>query len=242
MLHRSLRWLGLACVLAAAALVIVTPSGATGAAQAAGGAAGGMYNWYTLDAGQSVEWDFAYPGKSEPTLIAFGIDPANSIRINVYTDEQWRSLGAGVWPVEPVGRGTSGTLLGWPNNQDLIKSGDLFWEAMAWPAVLYHIQLSNSSQGPARYWIAQAGPGAGELAPYAPLAPANPAPQAAAAKPAPAVQAQAPTGTASTHNAPPPKTLPVSGGVAPILAPAVGPLLVGAGWLVRRCAGQGRAA
>jgi hypothetical protein len=83
------------------------------------------------------------------------VEPANSIAVNVYDDGQWRSLGAGVWPVEPVGRGTSGTLGEWSSNQDLIDNGSLFWEAVAWPAVLFHIQVTNLTQSPVGYWIAR---------------------------------------------------------------------------------------
>jgi len=223
-------------VLALAGLVLLTanPACAAGLAQQAG-PVGGIYNWYALPPGQSVEWVFHYPGHGDAALIAFGIDPANAITINVYTDEQWRSLGAGVWPVEPVGRGTPGTLDAWSNSQELIKSGSLFWEAVTWPEVIFHIHMTNVSQGEARYWIAQDGPGAGQLAPYAPIAPIGaPAPAGAPAQPQPVAPAgQISPGAAS--DAPPPQTLPVTGAVA--LAPlAAGLVLAAAGWRLRTAA------
>ncbi len=90
----------------------------------------------------------------------------------------------------PVGRGTSGTAGAWSGNQDPINNGKLFWEAWARPAVTFHIQVTNSTQSPARYWIAQAGPGAGELTPNFPVVAAGPTAQPAAAVPTPAAQAQ----------------------------------------------------
>jgi len=232
-------------VLALAGLVLLTanPACAAGLAQQAG-PVGGIYNWYALPPGQSVEWVFHYPGHGDAALIAFGIDPANAITINVYTDEQWRSLGAGIWPVEPVGRGTPGTIDAWSDSQDLIKNGSLFWEAVTWPEVIFHIQMTNASQGEARYWIAQSGPGAGQLAPYAPIAPVSlPAPAAdaldgAAAQPQPAAPAgQISPGAASASDAPPPQTLPVTGSVA--LGPlAVGLVLAAAGWRLRATAAR----
>ena len=173
MSHSFSRLAGLILVMVGVVLLAVNPAGAAGLPQQAG-VAGGMYNWYPLAPGQSVEWVFHYPGHGDAALIAFGVDPANSIKVDVYTDDQWRSLGAGIWPVEPVGRGTPGTLDQWSGSQDLIDSGDLFWEAVTWPEVIFHIQIANASQAPARYWIAQGGPGAGELAPYAPIAAISP--------------------------------------------------------------------
>jgi hypothetical protein len=41
----------------------------------------------------------------------------------------------------------------WSGNQDLINNGKPFWEAGARPAVIFHIQVINSAQGAARYWI-----------------------------------------------------------------------------------------
>ena len=195
--------LGAALVLAVAALLLALPAGATGLSQS-----GGVDTWYVLEAGQSAEWLFQYPGNSQPALIAFGIDPDNSIRVDVYTDQQWRNMGAGQWPVEPVGRGTTGTLLGWSGEQELLDKGDLFWEAVSPKAVLFHIQLSNTTAAPARYWIAQAGPGTGQLTPYAAPALAQPAPQPTAAPAVPAKPAEQGGGG-------PPQTLPETGGPLP---------------------------
>ena len=221
------RLAGMALVWMAVVLLAVSPACAAGLLQQAG-PAGGVYNWYALAPGQSVEWVFHYPGHGDAALIAFGVDPANSIRIEVYTDEQWRSLGAGIWPVEPVGRGTPGTLDEWSGSQDLINAGSLFWEAATWPEVVFHIQMTNSSQGEARYWIAQGGPGAGQLAPYAPIAPIGQA--APAALPAPAARPQQPAAPAGA--AQPPQTLPVTG-TAAFLPLVAGLALAALGWRVR---------
>ncbi len=222
----------MALVLVGVVLLVVSPTYAAGLPQQTGGVAGGMYNWYALAPGQAVEWVFHYPGHGDAALIAFGVDPANSIAINVYTDEQWRSLGAGIWPVDPVGRGTPGTLDEWRDSQDLINNGSLFWEAVTWPEVLFHIQITNSSQGEARYWIAHAGPGAGELAPYAPIAAVVPAAPPPAPATAPAAQTQ-PQPAASAQGSQPPQTLPVTGGAALIPWLAAGLALVVAGRRVR---------
>jgi hypothetical protein len=242
MSHPFPRSVGLALALAAAVLFIVSPACAVDLPQQAGGGVGGMNNWYTLAPGQSAEWIFRYPGGDNPALTAFGVDPANSITIDVYDDEQWRSLGAGEWPVEPVGRGTPGTLDQWSGNQDLINNGNLFWEAAAGSAALFHIQITNSSQSPARYWIAQGGSAAGELTLYSPMAAASPTPQPTAAAPAAAVQSpppqpgtagQAPSGGAGTQQSPPPLTLPVTGGAPLILSFGAGLALVAMGRLLR---------
>ena len=230
-----------AFVLAVVVLSVAGPAHAAGQPQQVGGVAGGIYNWYTLAAGGSVEWVLHYSGSDNPALIAFGVDPANSIAVNVYDDGQWRALGAGNRSVVPVGRGTSGTAGAWSGNQDLINNGKLFWEAGARPAVIFHIQVINSTQGPARYWIAEAGPGAGELTPNFSVAAATPTAQPAAAAPTPAGQTQQPAaagqaspGGTGAQGSPPPQTLPVSGSAPLVLSFGAGLTLVGAGWLVRR--------
>jgi hypothetical protein len=235
---------GLALVLAAVVLFPVSHANAAGLPQQAGGVVGGMNNWHALEPGQSVEWVFRYPGGNEPALIAFGADPANSISVNVYDDGQWRALGAGEWPVEPVGRGTSGTLGKWSDNQDLIDNGNLFWEAAARPAVLFHIQVTNSAQVPSRYWIAQAGSGAGELTPYSPpVSAAGPGsqPTADASTPAtqtqprqPATAEQTLPGGAGAQGSQPPQTLPITGSASLILLLGAGLVLVAAGRRVHR--------
>jgi LPXTG-motif cell wall-anchored protein len=247
MSHPFYRVARLALALAAAVLFTVHPAGASGPHQEAGAAVVGMYNWHTLASGQSVEWLFRYPGGDDPALIAFGTDPANSITISVYDDAQWRALGAGDWQIEPVGRGTSGTLNKWNENQDLIDSGNLFWEAAAGAAALFHIQLTNSSQGPGRYWIAEGGSAGGELTPYSALAAASPTSQPTLAAPSTVTSAQAPQpagagqsafGTAVAQPLQPPQTLPITGAAGVILALAAGLMLVVAGWLLRRRAGE----
>lgn len=241
MRYSTSRSAGLVLAWVAVILLVASPACAAGPAQQAV-PVGGIYNWYALAPGQSVEWVFHYPGHGDAALIAFGIDPANTITINVFTDEQWRSLGVGIWPVEPIGRGTPGTLDAWSNSQELINNGSLFWEAVTWPEVIFHIQMTNASQGEARYWIAQDGPGAGQLAPYAPIAPLSapasagaPAPAGAPAAAPARPQPVAPAGQVSPgapSEAPPPQTLPVTGAEA--LGPlAVGLVLAAAGWRLR---------
>ena len=149
MSHAIARSLRLAVALAILVLGTAGPVHAAGLPQGAG-AAGGLNNWYTLPAGGSAEWIFHYPGSNDPALIAFGVDPANSIAVNVYNEEQWRVLGAGDRSVEPVGRGTAGTAGVWNGNRDLIDNGQLFWEASARPAVTFHIQVINTTQAAAR--------------------------------------------------------------------------------------------
>jgi hypothetical protein len=242
MSHAFSRSAGLTLVLAALVLFTVGPAWASVPPQQGGGAVGGIYNWYPLAPGQAVEWLFHYPGGDNPELIAFGTDPVNSIRINVYNDEQWRDLGVGQWWIEPVGRGTSGTLDKWTGEQDLIDNGDLFWEAEPGSAALFHIQITNASQGPARYWIAQGGTAGGELAPYSPIVAAGPTSQPTAAVSAAVIQpqpqqpitaGQTPSGGAGVEGSQPPLTLPVTGGASLLLLTGAGLTLVLLGWLFR---------
>jgi hypothetical protein len=241
MSQTSFRSAALALVLAAVVLVTVGLAYASAPPQQGGGTVGGIYNWYPLGPGQSVEWLFHYPGGDNPALIAFGTDPVNSITINVYNDEQWRDLGVGQWWIEPVGRGTSGTLDKWTGEQDLIDNGDLFWEAEPGAAALFHIQITNASQGPARYWIAQGGSAGGELAPYSPIVAAGPTSQPTAAVSAAVIQpqqpvaaGQTPSGVTGVQGSQPPLTLPVTGGVSLILLTGAGLALVAGGWLLGR--------
>jgi len=142
-----------------------------------------------------------------------------------------------------VGRGTSETAGSWSGNPELTNNGKLFWEAWARPAVIFHIQVINTSQAPARYWMADAGPGAGELTPNFAVAAATPTAQPAAAAPTPARQAQsqqpasagqAPSSGIGARRSQPPQTLPLSGSAALILSFGAGLALVAAGWLVHR--------
>ena len=210
-----------AVVAAIMAFVLVgAPVFATGPSQAVGGASGGIYNWYKLAPGESAEWVLHYPGNSSPALIAFGVDPANAIEVRVYDDWQWRAVGAGDTSVEPIGRGTPGTMGKWDTNNEIVKAGNLFWEANAGSPVVFHIQVTNRIQQPAQYWIAQTGPGAGELTPVSPLTPAyqtQPQPSPASqppTKPKARVTAQAQT-SGSGAEGQPPLVLPVTGGPEP---------------------------
>jgi hypothetical protein len=202
--------------------LVVAPASASVAGQATGGTSGGIYNWYKLAPGESAEWVLHYPGNDATALVAFGVDPANAIEVKVYDDWQWRAVGAGDLSVEPIGRGTPGTMGKWDTNNEIVNAGNLFWEANARAPVVFHIQLTNRSQQPAQYWIAQTGPGAGELTPVSPLTPAlqtqpkpSPAPQQSTQQKAGgATQAQTPL---SGGAGPPPLVLPVTGGPEPAL-------------------------
>jgi hypothetical protein len=200
--------------------MVVAPVSASVPSQATGGASGGIYNWYKLAPGESAEWVLHYPGNNSPALVAFGVDPANAIEVKVYDDWQWRAVGAGDLSVEPIGRGMPGTMGKWDTNNEIANAGNLFWEANAKAPVVFHIQVTNRSQQPAQYWIAQTGSGAGELTPVSPLSPAfriqpqpSPAPQTSMQQKAQATaQAQAPV---SGGAGPPPLVLPVTGSPEP---------------------------
>jgi hypothetical protein len=202
----------------------------------------GLNNWQSLAGGQAAEWVFQYTGSSNPALVAFGADPNGAIAVNVYDDGQWRALMAGDTSVQPVGRGTSGTMGGWSSNQDLISNGNLFWEAKARPGVTFHIQVINNSQTAARYWIAAAGSGAGSLTLASPAAGPTAAPtaQPSGGSQTSGSQTSGQTANAATSGAGtpsatgnPPQQLPVSG-AGPFAVPAAGLALSAAGWLARR--------
>jgi len=210
---KSISALGLVLVAIIALVLVMVPVSATVASTAAGGASGGIYNWYTLAPGEPAEWVLHYPGNNAPALVGFVVDPPNTIEVKVYDDWQWRAVGAGDRTVVPIGRGTQGTIEKWDTNNEIRKAGNLFWEARSKVPVVYHIQVINISQQPARYWIAQTGPGSGELVPISPLTLAYPAqpfptPRASMQK----VQAQMPVSGAA---GPPPLVLPVTSRPAP---------------------------
>ena len=217
---KSIQALELVLVAIMALGLVAVPVSATGPSQAVGGASGGIYNWYKLTPGESAEWVFHYPGNDAPALVAFGVDPADVIEVKVYDDWQWRALGAGDTSISPTGRGTQGTAGQWDTNNEIVKAGNLFWEAGAGPAVVFHIQVTNRSQQPAQYWIAQTGPGTGELTPVSPLNPAyqtqpqpSPAPQESTQQ---KTQATArPQTPVSGAEGQPPLMLPVTGGPEP---------------------------
>lgn len=200
--------------------LVVAPVSATVPHQAAGGAAGGIYHWYQLTPGESAEWVLHYPGNDASALVAFGVDPANAMEVKVYDDWQWRAVGAGDLSVDPIGRGTQGTIGKWDTNNEIVNAGHLFWEASGKAPVVFHIQVTNRSQQPAQYWIAQTGLGSGELTPVSPLSPAyqsqpqpSPIPQTTTQQKA---QAQMPGNVAEGQ---PPRVLPVTGGPAAGFAP-----------------------
>jgi hypothetical protein len=246
-------------VLGALALLAlaVVPASAGGLPQQGTGAVPGVDIWYVLPPGQQAEWLFQYGGSYQRALVAFGVDPANAIAVNVYTDEQWRYLGAGDTSVQPVGKGTNGTLENWDDSKDLVRRANLFWEARSSRKTAFHIQLLNTTQQPARYWLSTAGVGARDLTAVSAVTPAAQAQPSAAssagpaqaqsvpsatAVPAPA-QAQsvpsatavpAPVATSAAGRVPPPRTLPASGGGEIALLGCAGAALTGAGLLARR--------
>ena len=162
---KSRQALGFVPVAIMAFGLVVAPASATVASQATGGASGGIYNWYKLAPGESAEWVLHYPANDALALVAFGVDPANAIEVKVYDDWQWRAVGAGDTSVDPIGRGTPGTMGKWDANNEIVTAGNLFWEANARAPVVFHLQVTNRFQLPAQYWIAQTGPGTGELTP-----------------------------------------------------------------------------
>jgi hypothetical protein len=138
----------------------------------------GIGNWQAID-GKPLEYIFQYSGLDRPVQIMLGADPANSVRFDVYTDDQWRALGAGGRGIEPVGRGT-------PNSY---VAGDLSWELESPSGGLYHVQVSNNGSGDARFWIDKAGSGTSGLTPVSrPYVPATAVP---AARPAAVVAPKA---------------------------------------------------
>lgn len=217
---KSIKAIGFVLAAIMALGLVVAPVKATAPSQATGGASGGIYNWYKLAPGESAEWVLHYPGNSSPALIAFGVDPANAIEVKVYDDWQWRAVGAGDTLVEPIGRGTQGTMGKWDTSNEIVNAGNLFWEANAKAPVVFHIQVTNRSQQPAQYWIAQTGPGTGELTPVSPLSPAyqsqpqpSPTPRTSTQQKARfAAQAQMPVSGGAGQ---PPLVLPVTGGSEP---------------------------
>ncbi len=125
----------------------------------------GLNAWYPLLPGQTAEWVFQYPGQDNLALFAFGSLPTHALSISVYDETAWKLRMSGRTDIQPVGRGTPGTFLNWtdPQCQPLIQNGQLFWEANAAPAVIFHILVTNTSQQAIGYWLAEAGPGAGSL-------------------------------------------------------------------------------
>jgi hypothetical protein len=212
MSSRSIQALGFILVVSVALGLVAAPVSATVPSRPAGGASGGIYYFYTLAPGEPAEWVLHYPGGNKPALIAFGVDPASAIEVKVYDDWQWRAVGAGDRTVVPIGRGTQGTIIKWDTNNEIFNAGNLFWEASAKAPVVFHIQVINNSQQPARYWIAQTGPGVGELVAISPLTlayPAQPQPSPTPRTSTQKAKAQMPvSGTAG----PPPLVLPVTGG------------------------------
>jgi hypothetical protein len=210
---KSIQALGFVLVATMALGLVVAPVSATFPSQAIGEASGGIYKWYMLAPGESAEWVLHYPGNGAPALVAFGVDPADAIEVKVYDDWQWRAVGAGDTSVEPIGRGTPGTMGKWNTNNEIATAGNLFWEANAKAPVVFHIQATNRSQQPAQYWIAQTGPGSGELTPVSPLSPAYQSqPQSSPATPQSAQPSDRVQTPVTGAQVPPPSTLPVTGG------------------------------
>jgi hypothetical protein len=227
-------------VIAAAALAAAPVQGASLAQQGAG-AGGGLDNWYVLAPGEQAEWVFQYLGNNDPGAVALGVNPAHAVVMNIYNNEQWRALGAGDHTIVPVGKGTSGTLNKWQGDTEVIHNGSLFWEGLARPPVTFHIQVINTSQQPAQYWITQIGSAAGGLSAVSPVhsagavqeqPPATPTAQPQRQVGEAAAQAQTPAG--AVQPVPAPHTLPVSGGAVAMWLLEAGAALSLGGWLMRR--------
>jgi hypothetical protein len=126
----------------------------------------GIGNWQAID-GSPLEYTFAYTGENNVAQIMLGMDPADSVRFDVYTDAQWRALGAGNRTIKPIGRGTANSNEG----------GDLSYQLASPDRGLYHVQVSsNLGSGDARFWIASSGAGTSGLTPVSPAyVPATPA-------------------------------------------------------------------
>lgn len=225
-MFKSLRGMGLILAVMLILVLAVVPAYAqSGGNQQFMAGRAGMNNWQTLAPGQSVEWRFHYLGGSDsPTgTIELAMDPANSVRFDVFTEQQWVSAST-----DHVGAGTVQTRSD-KNGKDVIQNnGDLFWQVSTPDGQTFHIQVVNTTQQTVRYWINSSGAGNGGLAMYsAPMAPAN-RPQLALASPATRGAPTASGGGAA------PLTLPVTGGSELSLLLGAGLTLIAGGWLARR--------
>lgn len=102
----------------------------------------GAGNWQTI-AGDPQEFAFVYNGGGKPVSVHVAMDPAKSVRFDVYTDEQWHAMAFGDRSVQPLAHGTANPNLG----------GDLFWEGGSASGGLYHVQVYSITGKEVRFWI-----------------------------------------------------------------------------------------
>jgi hypothetical protein len=196
--------------------------------------------FYTLNPGQTVEWDLHYNGSNNTAVVEVAAMPQGSVGFNVFTNQQWINADTGT----PIGKGTQWSRVDTSSGQRILQNnGDLMWETGQSAAEVYHIQVYSTASQPVQYSITATGAGVDSLGPFAPqkstiqLAQAQPGTSNAT------TQAQTATGTSSAiaqtgttgAASQAPRTLPVTGGAEELaLFICAGAMLVAAGWLVRR--------
>ncbi len=196
----------------------------------------GMNNWQTLQPGQSVEYRLNFLGSgSGKATVMVGSNPSGAINYNVYTDQAWKTSG------DPIGKGTvQKTVFGNPGaTASSLYSGDLIWQTNDPSGGVYHIQITNTSQQAAQYWIDATGAGNGGLSAF--NAPATTLAMTSGANTGAATAAGTTASASSTTTNQGPLTLPVTGGSANVvlyLGLGAGLALIAAGWLTTRKAAQ----
>jgi LPXTG-motif cell wall-anchored protein len=237
---KSLRMVLVAVVVMTALVVAVVPSFAQSGT--AGGAMTGMNNWRTLQPGQSVEYrlNFLGSGTGSATIMVAG-NPTSAIRFDVYTDQQWMTASSSTTTITPVGRGTVQNITGGTGaNSTGLFNSDLIWVTNDRASGLYHIQVTNTSQQAAQFWIDTTGAGNGGLSPYpgVSLATTGTTATTATTNTTATTGTTAKTGTTATTSttAQGPRTLPVTGGSSNLVVVLMGAglALIAAGWLATR--------
>ena len=198
--------------------------------------------YYTLNPGQTVEWDLHYNGSDNTAVIEVGAIPQGSVGFNVFTNQQWINADTGT----PIGKGTQWSQIDTSSGERIFQNnGDLMWETGQSAPETYHIQVYSNASQPIQYTITATGAGVDSLGPFAPQKPTIQLAQAQPGTSSAMTQAQTATGTSSavalaqtgTTGAASraPRTLPVTGGAEELaLLFSAGTALVAAGWLVRR--------
>ena len=158
---RSLRVVLMAVVVLLALVIAVVPT----FAQSGTGSSNmtGMGNWQNLGAGQSVEYRLQYKGSaSGPVTVMVGGNPASAINFKVYTDQAWAAGD------DPVGQGTVQNVSNATPEATAVplNGGALVWQTDSKAGQLFHIQINNTSQAAAQYWIDATGAGNGGLSIY----------------------------------------------------------------------------
>jgi LPXTG-motif cell wall-anchored protein len=228
---KSLRLVLMAVVVMIALLVAVVPSFAQ---SGSAGSMTGMNNWQTLQPGQAVEYRLNFLGSDTgPVTVMVGSNPSTAISFNVYTDQAWSSSG------DPIGKGTvqnttNGNVGATPSP---LFGSDLIWQTNGKAGGLYHIQITNTAQQAAQFWIDATGAGNGGLNAYSAAA-ASATATTGITTTTRATGTTATTGTTGT-TAQGPKTLPVTGDSSNLVVYlSAGLALIAAGWLATRKATQ----